>query len=66
MGELSYTLITDAGEEVKTVTAPQNYRLEVEQLGRCIAEGEALHVSHEFTRMNARTLEKVLKEIGYK
>lgn len=65
-GELSYTLITDAGEEVKTVTAPQNYRLEVEQLGRCITEGEALHVTHEFTRMNARTLEKVLKEIGYK
>lgn len=65
-GELSYTLITDAGEQVKTVTAPHNYRLEVEQLGRCIAEGEALHVTHEFTRMNARTLEKVLKEIGYK
>ena len=65
-GELSYSLITDAGEEVKTVTAPQNYRLEVEQLGRCIAEGEALHVTHEFTRMNARTLEKVLREIGYK
>ena len=64
-GELSYTLITDAGEQVKTVTAPQNYRLEVEQLGRCIAEGEKLHVSHEFTRMNARTLDKVLKEIGY-
>ena len=66
MGELAYTLITDAGEAVKTVNVPQNYRLEVEQLSRCIAEGEALHVTHEFTRMNARTLEKVLREIGYK
>jgi len=65
-GELCYSLITDAGEVVKTVNAPQNYRLEVEQLGRCIAEGEKLHVSHEFTRMNARTLEKVLQAIGYK
>ena len=65
-GELSYTVITDAGVVEKTVSAPQNYRLEVEQLGRCIAEGEKIHVSHEFTRRNARTLEKVLKEIGYK
>ena len=65
-GELSYTLITDAGAQVKTVSAPQNYRLEVEQLGRCIAEGEKQHVTHEFTRMNARTLDRVLKEIGYK
>lgn len=64
-GELSYTLITDAGEQVKTVTAPQNYRLEVEQLGRCIAEGEKQHVTHEFTLMNARTLDKVLHTIGY-
>lgn len=64
-GELSYTLITDAGVQVKTVTAPQNYRLEVEQLGRCIAEGEKQHVTHEFTRMNARTLDRVLKAIGY-
>ena len=65
-GELSYTLITDAGVQVKTVTAPQNYRLEVEQLGRCIAEGEKQHVTHEFTLMNARTLTKVLDAIGYK
>ena len=39
--------------------------LEVEQLGRCIAEGEKQHVTHEFTLMNARTLDRVLKAIGY-
>ena len=64
-GELCYTVITDAGEEVKSVSAPQNYRLEVEQLGRCILDGEQPHVSHAFTRMNARLLERVLKEIKY-
>ncbi|MBQ3574560.1 MAG: gfo/Idh/MocA family oxidoreductase, partial [Clostridia bacterium] len=64
-GELKYTLITDAGEVEKSVIAPQNYCLEVEQLGRCIAEGEKIHVTHEFTRMNARVLEAILKEIKY-
>ena len=64
-GELSYILNVNGTEEKKTVSCPQNYRLEVEQLGRCIAEGEDLHVSHEFTLRNARTLERILKEIGY-
>ena len=52
-------------EEVKVVDTPQNYRLEVEQFGRCIAEGEALHVCHEFTLKNARLLDRILKVIGY-
>ena len=64
-GDLEYTLCVDGVEEKKTVHCPQNYRLEVEQLGRCIAEGEALHVSHEFTLRNARTLERILEAIGY-
>ncbi|MBR6766767.1 MAG: Gfo/Idh/MocA family oxidoreductase [Clostridia bacterium] len=64
-GTLTYTLTTEAGSEVKTVEAPQNYRLEVEQMGRCILSGEPLHVSHEFTLMNLRVIERILKEIGY-
>lgn len=64
-GTLTYTLTTDEGTEVKTVEAPQNYRLEVEQMGRCILDGEKLHVSHEFTLMNLRVIERILKEIGY-
>jgi predicted dehydrogenase len=64
-GELKYTLTTDEGTVEKSVNAPQNYKLEVEQLGRCIA-GESLpHVSNEFSRMNTRTLDRVLKAIGY-
>lgn len=64
-GELSYTICVDDKIETKTVSVPHNYRLEVEQLGRCIA-GESLpHVSNEFSRMNTRTLDRVLKAIGY-
>ena len=64
-GELKYTLITDAGVQEKRVNAPQNYCLEVEQLGRCITDGEKPHVSHDFTRMNARVLESILGKINY-
>ena len=65
-GEVSYILsVFGKEEEKKTVSCPQNYKLEVEQLGRCIAEGEQIHVSHEFTMRNARTLDRILKEIGY-
>ena len=64
-GELQYTVVVDDKEEIKTVSVPQNYRLEVEQLGRCIAEGEALHVSNEFTVKLARTMDRILESIGY-
>ncbi len=33
--------------------------------GRCIALGEAPHVSRAFTLANARTLDRVLEAIGY-
>lgn len=64
-GELSYTVRIDGVSETKTVTTPQNYRLEAEQLGRCITDGETPHVSHEFTLKNARLIDTILKEIGY-
>ena len=64
-GMLRYTLCTDGVERICTVHAPQNYRLEVEQLGRCITDGETLHVSHAFTLMNARLLDRVLSAIHY-
>ena len=64
-GKLSYVLSVGDKEEVKVVETPQNYRLEVEQFGRCILEGEELHVSHEFTLKNAKLLDRILKIIGY-
>ena len=64
-GTLSYTVCAGEKQETKTIAAPQNYRLEVEQFGRCITEGEAPHVSRAFTLANARTMDRILREIGY-
>lgn len=64
-GQLSYTICIDGREELKVVDAPQNYRLEVEQLGRCILNGEIPYVSHEFTLKNARLIDRILAKIGY-
>ena len=64
-GTMSYTVIKGGKAEEKTVEVPQNYRLEVEQLGRCILEGEKPHVSREFTIAYLTTLEKILEKIGY-
>lgn len=64
-GEMTYTVIRDGAEEVKTVSVPQNYSLETEQLGRCILDGEKPHVTAEFTVGNLGTICRVLKEIGY-
>ena len=64
-GELKFEVYTADGCEVKTVDTPQNYRLEVEQLGRCITDGETPFVSNEFTVSNAKIMDKILMTIGY-
>ena len=64
-GELSYTLTVGEESVVKTVATPHNYMLEVEQLGRCITDGELPFISETFTVINARLMEKILDLIGY-
>ena len=64
-GECSFRVVTEEGTEVKTVTARQNYALETEQLGRCILNGETPYVSNEFTMMNSRVLDRLLKDVSY-
>lgn len=64
-GKLAYTINIEGKEEVKVVDTPQNYRLEVEQMGRCILDGETPFVSNEFTLKNARLMDRILKEINY-
>lgn len=64
-GKLTYVVSLNGKEEQKVIDTPQNYRLEVEQFGRCILEGEKLHVSHEFTLKNARLMDRILQEIKY-
>ena len=65
-GDMTYTILKNGKEEVRMVASvPQNYCLEVEQLGRCITDGEKPHVSRDFTIGNLRTVEAILKQIGY-
>lgn len=65
-GELKYIVETfDGYKEEKTVHTPHNYRLEVEQLGRCITDGETPYVSEEFSVANARIIDRILEVIGY-
>ena len=64
-GNLTYT-VTSGSEVCKPeVEVDQNYKLEIEQFGRCIEEGEKPHVSAEFTVKNAELLDKILEQIGY-
>ncbi|MBR2697345.1 MAG: Gfo/Idh/MocA family oxidoreductase [Clostridia bacterium] len=64
-GRLSYQIVTDGQVVTRCVDVPQNYSLEVAQLGRCIASGEQPHVSADFTLATARTMDKALAAIGY-
>lgn len=64
-GEISYTVIRDGKRETKTVVAPNNYQLEIEQLGRCIRKGEKPHVSKAFSLSCAGVMDQILSEAGY-
>lgn len=64
-GQVSYRIYTADGMTEKTVSIPQNYALEIEQLSRCILYGEKPHVTEEFSIKNAELIDCVLKEIGY-
>lgn len=45
-----------------TVMCPDNYKMEIEQFGRCILNGEKPLVSREETLLNARILDRALEE----
>lgn len=64
-GEISYNIFTPEGVIKKTVFVPNNYALEVEQLGRCILDGEKPHITSDFSIKNAELMDRLLKEMGY-
>ena len=72
-GTLRYTIYaregladgTPAGGITREVFALQNYALEIEQLGRCILEGETPHITEEFSVKNAEVIDRVLAAVGY-
>ncbi len=65
-GELCYSVTADGKKTDRKVTVEQNYMLEVEQLGRCIENNEKQHVTPEFSIKNAKLLDMVLEQIGYR
>ncbi len=64
-GELSYKIFTAEGVTERKLSAPQNYSLEVTQLGKCILDGEEPYVTRDFSVKNAELMDKVFQEIGY-
>ena len=65
-GQLQYRIRTfDGVDEIKTVDTRNNYCLEVEQLGRCITDGETPLMSEELTMSVARTIDRILAAIHY-
>ncbi len=64
-GEVSYRIYTADAMIERRITVPQNYAMEVGQLGRCILQGEQPHITPEFSLRNAKLIDRVLAEIGY-
>ena len=64
-GGISYIIFTNDGVQKNSIFVPDNYTLEVEQLGRCILGDEKPFVTPEFSVKNAELMDRVLKETGY-
>ncbi len=64
-GEIPYTVIRNGKSETKTVTAANNYQLEIQQLGRCIRNGETPWIAKAFSLRCAAVMDAVLAAIGY-
>lgn len=64
-GKVRYSIFTENGEIEREIDVPQNYSLEVEQLGRCVLGDEKPHITPEFSIKNAELIDAVLSEIGY-
>jgi predicted dehydrogenase len=64
-GEATYRIYGSEGIIERKVTIPQNYSLEIEQLGRCILSGEEPHITPEFSIKNSELMDKIFDEIGF-
>ena len=64
-GDVSYRILK--GDEVieRKGFVPNNYALEIEQMGRCILEGETPHITPEFSLKNSKLIDQVLSDIGF-
>ena len=58
-GTLSYQIFTEEGVTERKIEVPQNYSLEITQLGNCILNGEKPFVSPEFSIKNAKLMDAI-------
>lgn len=64
-GNQEWYLVQDGKRTAFCIDVPNNYMLEVEQLGNCILNDEKPHVSHEFSIGVATAMDMVLESCGY-
>ncbi|MBR3306906.1 MAG: Gfo/Idh/MocA family oxidoreductase [Lachnospiraceae bacterium] len=64
-GEIRYRIFKDGGVTERRISVPQNYSMEIEQLGRCILNGDKPHISPSFSIRNAELMDRIFKETGY-
>lgn len=64
-GKNCFDVMRHDGTEHYEIDVRSNYTLEVEQLGKCILDGEKPFVSKEFSGLVADCIDRVLKEINY-
>lgn len=64
-GKVSYKIFTDKGVKERKIKVPQNYSLEVEQLGNCILSGDSPFVTSDFSIKNSKLIDMIMKESGY-
>lgn len=64
-GMLSYRIEASGKTIVRAVNTPQNYCLEVTQLGNCIEGRETPFITESFSKKNAKLIDLILNEIGY-
>lgn len=63
LGDLSAKIYKNNTEEIKTIQAPNNYMLEIEQFGRCILQGEKPLVTYEDSIGNAAVIDQALAQM---
>lgn len=64
-GHLTYEVVVDGVKTIREIDAPNNYKLEVENLGRAIMGEEKPLITPEFSLKNGKLLDTILDEIGY-
>lgn len=64
-GNVSYHICTGGSVVERKIVVPQNYALELEQLNRCIMNGETPHITPEFSIKNAELMDRIFREIGW-